>query len=166
VSRVGAGRTAPVRGRWSPLALAATWLGSGYLPRMPGTWGSLAALPFAAGLVWVGGAWTLAAAALLVGGAGIWVADRYAAGHGAKDPQEVVIDEVAGQWLALVPLALDPLHFAVGFAAFRLVDTLKPWPIRRLERLPGGLGIMADDLAAGIGAAALGYAALALTGHL
>jgi phosphatidylglycerophosphatase A len=133
---------------------------------MPGTWGSLAALPFAAALHWAGGPWALAVAAVGLGIAGVWVADRYAAERGGADPQEVVIDEVAGQWLALVPLALAPLHYAVGFAAFRLLDTLKPWPIRRLERLPGGLGIMADDLAAGLGAAALGYAALALTGQL
>jgi phosphatidylglycerophosphatase A len=133
---------------------------------MPGTWGSLAALPCAAALQWAGGPWALGAASLLVAVAGVWVAGRYAAVRGGDDPQEVVIDEVAGQWLALLPLALEPLHYAVGFAAFRLLDTAKPWPIRRLERLPGGLGIMADDLAAGAGAAALGYALLSLTGAL
>jgi hypothetical protein len=104
---------------------------------MPGTWGSLAALPGAALLHWLGGAWGLAAATLVVTGAGVPVAARYAEAVKREDPGEVVIDEVAGMWLTLVPLGLSPLAYLVGFAAFRLFDTLKPWPIRRAEGLPG-----------------------------
>ena len=152
-------------GRWSPLALFVSFAGAGYLPKMPGTWGSLAALPPGALVLWLGGGWALAIAgglAILTGG---WAAHVYHARVGGSDPQEVVIDEVGGQWLALAPLALDPLHFLVGFAAFRLFDTLKPWPINALERLPGGIGIMADDAAAGLVAAALGASGLYFTGQ-
>ena len=133
----------------------ATWFGSGRLPRVPGTWGSLAALPFAALIHWAGGAWALAAGAAVAFVVGIWAGGRYAAAAGEPDPSPVVIDEVAGQWLALVPMPLDPVHYAAGFVAFRLFDVWKPWPLRRLERLPGGLGIMADDIGAGLYAAAL-----------
>ena len=153
-------------GRWSPLALFLTFAGAGYLPRAPGTWGSLAALPPAAAILWLGGGWALAVASVLAILVGTWAAQVYQTRVGEDDPQEIVIDEVGGQWLALAPLALDPLHFLVGFAGFRLFDTLKPWPINALERLPGGLGIMADDAAAGLVAAGLGASGLYLTGQL
>ncbi len=90
---------------------------------------------------------------------GLWAAGVEASRRGAHDPGAVVIDEVAGQWLALVVawLVLRPatpttlaVLVATGFVVFRLFDVLKPWPIRMLERLPGGLGIVADDLAAGL----------------
>jgi phosphatidylglycerophosphatase A len=144
------------------LALAATWFGSGRLPWMPGTWGSLAALPGAALLHWLGGAWALVAGALAVTIAGVPVAARYAEATQREDPGEVVIDEVAGMWLTLIPLGLGPLAYLVGFAAFRLFDTLKPWPVRRAEALPGGYGIMADDVVAGALAALSAF--LVLTG--
>jgi phosphatidylglycerophosphatase A len=89
---------------------------------------------------------------------GIWAADVEARRRGREDPGPVVIDEVAGQWLCLavgLPLAsIDgraalALFGAAGFFLFRAFDVVKPWPVRRLERLPGGIGIVADDLAAG-----------------
>lgn len=159
-------RSRAMPSRWSPLALLATWGGSGYLPRMPGTWGSLAALPCAALIHWLGGGVALAVAALLVTALGIWVAHRYMALRGGDDPQEVVIDEVAGQWIALAPLALDPLAYLVGFAAFRLFDTLKPWPIRWFEGLPGGWGVVMDDVVAGVFAGVLCYLGLTLAGWM
>jgi len=70
-----------------------------------------------------------------------------------KDPQNVIIDEVAGQWLTLAAAAPDWRHALAGLALFRLFDITKPWPARRLERLPAGWGIMLDDLAAGLYAA-------------
>ncbi len=149
----------------SPLALAATWFGSGRLPWMPGTWGSLAALPFAALLHWAGGATMLMLATLLVLVGGTVVAQVYAARSGRADPSEVVIDEVVGQWATLVPLGLDPVSYLVGFAGFRLFDTLKPWPIPLFEKLPGGWGIMADDLVAAGFAGILGYAGLIALGY-
>lgn len=138
-----------------PATLVATWFGVGRLPVMPGTWGSLAALPIAAGVVWVGGPWLLSAAIVAVVLAGVWAGGRHAKALGARDPGVVVVDEVAGQWLALLPLGLDWRYYVAAFVAFRLFDIVKPWPCRRLERLPGGLGIMADDIAAGVYAGAL-----------
>lgn len=150
----------------SPLTLAVTWGGSGTLPMAPGTWGSLAALPVAAAIHWLGGGVALAVATLLVTGLGLWAVGRYLTDRGDDDPQEVVIDEVAGQWLTLAPLALNPTAYLVGFAAFRLFDTLKPWPIRLFERLPGALGVMADDIAAGVAAAIASFAVLTATGQI
>lgn len=140
---------------WHPASLLATWFGSGLLPRMPGTWGSLAALPVAAAITGAGGAWALLAAVVAVFFAGLWASGVYAAAAGVHDPGTVVIDEVAGQWLALFPLALtpaalDPMLYAVAFIAFRVFDVVKPWPASYFDRhLPGAWGIMVDDLAAG-----------------
>jgi phosphatidylglycerophosphatase A len=69
---------------------------------------------------------------------------------GREDPGHVVIDEVAGQWIALAACPLESRHVVLAFALFRLFDIVKPWPARQLERLHGGLGIMMDDVAAGI----------------
>jgi phosphatidylglycerophosphatase A len=142
-----------------PASLLATWFGSGLLPRAPGTWGSLAALPCAAAIVWAGGPGALLLAALLLFLPGVWAASRYAAQSGLGDPQEVVVDEVVGQWLALVPVAFDLPMYAVAFLAFRVFDIVKVWPANWVDRrLPGGWGIMADDLVAGVYAAAVTYA--------
>lgn len=140
-----------------PAALIATWLGSGLLPKIPGTWGSLAALPFAVGISWLGGPWLLAAATVLVFLVGIWASEIYARRLGHEDPGSVVVDEVAGQWLTLVPVALQLEYYPLAFVLFRLFDILKPWPINWADRkLKGGFGIMADDiLAAGYAVAVL-----------
>lgn len=152
-----------------PATLIATWFGVGLIRRAPGTWGSLAALPCAAGLYLLSGPWGLAAATGLVTIAGVWAGGRYAAaplnGGPDGDPGVVVVDEVAGQWLALIPLPLDPWWYALAFALFRLFDIAKPWPIGWLDRnLAGGWGIMADDLAAGLAAGALAFALLSWLG--
>ena len=144
-----------------PATLIATWFGVGLIRDAPGTWGSLAALPCAAGLYLLGGPWLLAGATGLVVMAGVWASGRYAAALGSGDPGAVVVDEVAGQWLALVPLPLDSWWYAAAFALFRLFDIAKPWPIGWLDRsLGGGLGIMADDLVAGLAAGAVAGALL------
>lgn len=141
-----------------------TWFGSGLISRAPGTMGSLAALPFAAALHWGFGPHGPLA---LVVGAGIvfligWVAsEAYVRRIRQKDPGQVVIDEVAAQWLTLAVAPLDPLAYALGFLWFRIFDIFKPWPISWIDRrLGGGLGIMADDILAA------GYAAAALWGSL
>lgn len=77
-------------------AALATWFGAGLLPKAPGTWGSIAAIPFGLALAWLGGAWVLLAGAAVVFLAGIWAGGRYAREHGLEDPGAVVIDEVAG----------------------------------------------------------------------
>ncbi len=144
-----------------PTTRIATWFGVGLIRRAPGTWGSLAALPCAAGLQFLGGPWLLAGATGLVALAGVWASGRYAAALASGDPGAVVVDEVAGQWLALLPLPLDLWWYAAAFALFRLFDIAKPWPIGWLDKnLHGGRGIMADDLAAGLAAGALAYALL------
>jgi len=142
---------------WHPAVIVATWFGAGKLPRAPGTWGSLAALPFAWGLVWAGGPAALLAGVAVVFGAGIWASNRVVQASGAKDPGEIVIDEVAGQWLALAAAPLDPLAYAIGFGLFRVFDIVKPWPACWIDRsMAGGAGIMLDDIIAG------GYAGIAL----
>ena len=131
----------------------ATAGGLGYSPVAPGTLASLAG----AGLCWLLAphpAAQLAGCATAVA-LGFWSAGPTAAVLGQKDPSVIVIDEVAGMMLTLAGLpARWPVYLA-GFLLFRLLDILKPWPIRRLERLPGSRGIMLDDLAAGLAAQAI-----------
>ena len=148
-----------------PAQLLATWFGCGLLPKAPGTWGSAAALPCAALLVWLGGPWLLLVAAALAFALGVWASEVYARANGLEDPGAVVIDEVVGQWLALVPAAGVFWLYLPGFLAFRLFDILKPWPVSWADRaVHGGWGIMLDDVLAGLYAAALVYALRVLIG--
>ncbi len=145
-----------------PATLAATWFGAGLLPRAPGTWGSAAALPFAWVLVWAGGPRLLLAAAAACFLVGWWAAAVYVRRTGVDDPGEVVIDEVAGQWLVLAAAPLHPLAYLVGFALFRLFDVWKPWPVSWADRtIGGGLGVMVDDILAAL-YGLLGMAAFAV----
>lgn len=138
----------------------------GRLPGAPGTWGSAAAL---AAAPWCFMPLPLAgrlAALAFVLALGTWAASRAENALGRKDPGCVVVDELLGQWAAFLPFHLSgagqamPLDLLGLFALFRVFDILKPWPIRAVERsVPGGLGIMLDDLLAGVFAAA-GYAAI------
>ena len=202
------------------LALAiATALGVGYIPKAPGTFGSLVgvATAFLSSVFFLrptslGGFFSFRpshdavlmdkhflvpgsdvhdavlalpifcalALLLLLGAIGVWSASRAAFYSGTRDPQFVVVDEVAGQHLALllplIPIALPNLtahmdfstfaiffalslvnwkYLLLGFILFRVFDVWKPWPVRQLEKLPGGWGIMADDWMAGIYAAIL-----------
>lgn len=135
----------------SPAGLIATWFGIGLLPGAPGTWASLAALPFAYGLLIAGGLWALTVASILVFLAGLWASSRAIKALGAHDPRQVVVDEVTGQWLALIPAGLDIRFWPVAFIAFRLADIVKPWPVSVAEkRLKGATGIMSDDIVAGV----------------
>lgn len=138
-----------------PAALVATWFGVGRFPRLPGTAGSLAALPFAWGIHALAGPLGLAVAAGLLFLVGVWAAEVVVRRTGVDDPSEIVVDEVVGQWLTLLVVSPDPLLYGIGFLLFRAFDTLKPWPIGLIERrLKGGLGVMADDVAAAVYAAA------------
>ena len=133
-----------------PAVWLATVFGVGKLPWAPGTWGSLVALPLAWLITDWGGSWALLGAIVLVFYFGVWAADRTAKKAGTADPGSVVIDEVAGQWLALLLIAPNWIGYAVGFALFRLFDIVKPWPVSWADRkIKGGLGIMLDDLLAG-----------------
>jgi phosphatidylglycerophosphatase A len=140
--------------------LIATWFYCGYFPKGPGTAGSIGALIVAA-VIYVYAGWSpimFAALAALALFPSIWAADRMAIDTGSKDPQTVVVDEVVGQWIALsgaASLASWPQWLA-AFVLFRLFDIWKPWPVRAMEKAPGGVGIILDDVMAGI------YAALVL----
>lgn len=141
-----------------PYALA-TFFGCGYSPIAPGTAGSLAAILIAIALHALAGsnrATFLILSALLLAPA-IWSAGIVAQHESRKDPQIVVIDEVLGQWIALAGAAtLNWKSFLAAFLLFRLFDVWKPPPVRQLEALQGGFGIVADDVMAGLyGAAAI-----------
>lgn len=143
---------------WHPAALISTWGGSGLLPKAPGTWGSLFTLPFA----WViasryGGEGLLVAAAVTLL-AGLWSSARYLRTSTSKDPGTIVIDETAGQFLALAFVPLDFGWYLAGFILFRAADILKPWPASWADRtIPGAWGIMTDDIFAALYPMALLY---------
>lgn len=130
--------------------IIATGLGTGYLPLVPGTWGSMLGVGIYALLAWSGG-WPAALAGLLVVTVlGFWTAGPAERHAGRTDPRLVVVDEIAGQMLSLIFLPLTAGTLLAGFFLFRLLDIVKPFPARRLESLHGGSGIMADDLMAGL----------------
>ena len=134
----------------------ATFFGAGLLKPGPGTYGSIAALClwYAAAHIFHPASITLITATtiatIIVTAIGIPASTIVARESGREDPGHVVIDEVAGQLIALIAIAPDPKHAAIALLLFRLFDIWKPWPIRRLEALPEGTGIMLDDVAAGI----------------
>jgi len=147
------------RRRIDAALLIATWFGCGYAPVGPGTAGSLAALVIAIALNLTYGSgrgtFLLLTAIFLL--PGVWAAGVFAKRIGQKDPHVVVVDEVLGQWLTLVGAAtLNWKSWLAAFVLFRLFDIWKPPPARQLEALPGGIGIVADDLMAGL------YGALAI----
>jgi phosphatidylglycerophosphatase A len=140
--------------------LLATWFGCGYWPWGPGTAGSLAAVIIAAALNF----FLVPSRILLIGlvivflPPAIWASTRTAHLLNRKDPGNVVIDEVLGQWLTLAGAAvLNWKTLLAGFILFRVFDIWKPWPVRQFEKLPEGTGIVTDDLAAGIYGALILY---------
>jgi phosphatidylglycerophosphatase A len=127
----------------------ATWFGCGLVPIAPGTAGALGAVPLYL-LAVRGGRLGVAAAAVAVTAIGVWASAVVARELHKKDPQLVVVDEVAGLLVTMLPVAAPSwCSVAIGFALFRLFDVVKPWPVRRLESLPSGWGIVLDDVAAG-----------------
>lgn len=139
--------------------LVATFFGTGRLKPGPGTWGSVATV-----LLWAlassqipvaNRTWATIIAAVAVTLIGIPAATIVARAAASKDPQFIVIDEVAGQLIALIGVPLGWKTFLAGLILFRVYDILKPFPIRRLERLPEGTGIVVDDLGAGLYALAV-----------
>jgi phosphatidylglycerophosphatase A len=144
--------------------LVATFLGTGLLRPGPGSWGSAATI-----LLWwllsrgINPSWEPAAAILLAALAvliGIPAATRMARATGLKDPQFVVIDEVAGQLITLVAVPVSWKSMLLGFILFRGFDIVKPPPVRQLEHLPEGIGIVLDDVGAGLYALAIMQLAL------
>ncbi len=145
--------------------LIATFFGAGLLPWAPGTWGSLAALPAAWIIAQLAGTAGLLLAIIAAYGAGVWATREETRGKDDHDPGEIVIDEVVGQWIALLPvvygasfmqvplLALWP-GWVAAFVLFRLFDITKPGPIGWADRRGDAHGVMLDDVIAGIFAAA------------
>jgi len=140
----------------------ATWFFVGLAPFAPGTFGSLAALPFAIVLHAAGGFPALLIATILVFLLGWWATAKETAGKEDHDPGEIVIDEVAGMWITLFPLSATlwylELDIAIlpwpgliaGFALFRLFDIFKPWPVSWADRKSTPFGVMFDDVLAGV----------------
>jgi phosphatidylglycerophosphatase A len=134
------------------LALAIATCGVGYLPLIPGTFGSLLGVAMFLLLPRI----ALPIAILAFTFAGIWAATLTEEMSGRKDPGKIVVDEVAGQLIALLPLAFVKWSMTmvmVSFILFRFFDILKPYPANRLQELKGGVGVMCDDLVAGAYAA-------------
>jgi phosphatidylglycerophosphatase A len=145
-------------------SLLATGFGLGRLPLAPGTWGSMLALPIAWATAPAGMAVSITAALALTA-LGIWAIARTLADSRIADPPEIVIDEICAQWLVLAVLPREPLAYALGFAAFRAADILKPWPAGWADRtLTGGAGVMLDDLLAAPYAIAAAWAVLWIIG--
>jgi phosphatidylglycerophosphatase A len=134
-----------------PAVLFGTWFGAGLLPLAPGTWGSLAALPCAWVVDLLFGSIGLALATIAIAALGVWASARMIEIAGRKDPGRAVIDEVAGMFLTLLPLPRAWWAYAIGFVLFRVADVVKPFPAGWCDtRLSGGVGVMADDLAAAL----------------
>jgi phosphatidylglycerophosphatase A len=152
-----------------------TVFGVGYIRPAPGTWGSLVALPWAWLLHVLGGFPLLLLGVIAAFLKGWWATSKMTEGSDDHDPSEIVIDEVVGQWIALLPLSYAawsndiPVHvmwpgWIAAFALFRLFDIWKPWIIGWADRRGDALGVMLDDVIAGV-FAAIGVMALAAFSH-
>jgi phosphatidylglycerophosphatase A len=137
-----------------PLAFVAqalgTGFGAGYAPVAPGTAGSAVGLLLFWRPLATWGLIAQCAATLAVFVAGVMAAGHVARRAGQEDPGIVVVDEIVGMWVSLLAVPFTPATAAAAFVLFRIMDVVKPWPARSLERLHGGLGIMADDVMAGV----------------
>ncbi len=156
--------------------LIATFFYVGHLRPAPGTWGSLAALPAAWMIYLLAGPWGLIVGIILSYGLGVWATGVETRGKDNHDPSEIVIDEVCGQWIALLPVAIGAAHAGVAitalwpgwiaaFVLFRLFDITKWGPIGWADRMQGPTGVMLDDVIAGI-FAAIGVMGLAWLAHV
>lgn len=159
----------------TPARLIGTVLGVGLVRPAPGTWGSLVALPWAWALHVAGGLPALVAATAVLFAAGWWATAKLTASGGDPDPAEVVVDEVVGQWIALLPLSYAAWSMQISilamwpgwiaaFVFFRLFDITKPGPVGWADRMHTPLGVMLDDVIAGL-MAACGVLVLAALYH-
>lgn len=130
----------------------ANGFGTGLLPLAPGTWGAAAAALLALPLMWVAppvAQLTLTVLCVVFSFICARAVDMFADEWG-EDPRHVVADEMVGMWLALVGLPLTLSNFALGFLLFRFFDIAKPLGVRRMEAVPGGWGVVLDDVLAGV----------------
>lgn len=158
------------------VSLIATVGGVGHLRPAPGTWGSLAGLVLGWALASITGWIGLLIGTVIVFYVGRWATDMITRGTDNHDPSEVVVDEVAGQWIALLPIVIGASMsssalldlwpgWIAAFALFRLFDIKKPWIVGHYDRMDTPHGVMMDDICAGA-MAAVGVVALAAAAHL
>jgi phosphatidylglycerophosphatase A len=142
------------------IRLIATFFYAGHLRPAPGTWGSLAGVVAGVLLHEFGGPLLLVIATVALFFVGTWATERHMKATATHDPGEIVVDEVVGQWIAMVPVSIGAAHagfgimalwpgLVVAFLAFRAFDIWKPGPIGWCETIPGAWGVMLDDVAAG-----------------
>ena len=131
------------------MVLLATGFGIGYAPFAPGTFGSLLGLPLVWGIQQLP-IWGQMAAPVVCFALGVPICGIAARRMGLKDPGAIVLDEIAAFSVVFLLVQISLVTAVLGFALFRLFDISKPWPVKPLEKLPGGLGIMADDFAAAV----------------
>jgi phosphatidylglycerophosphatase A len=144
----------------NPVTWACTWFGMGLMHPAPGTWGTIGALPIGMILVALGGYVGLSIGIAFVAIIGFWAVEKFEEMTGTHDSGMIVIDEVAGLWVALLAcVGQHPAYLIGAFVFFRFFDILKPFPVGWIDRnLSGAKGVMLDDIMAGI------YAALVLIG--
>lgn len=139
-----------------PAHLIAFGFGAGLMPKAPGTWGTLVAIPFYFLTLHLAGIPAVLACALILFGVGIWASAVTGRALGVADHGGIVIDEIAAFVLVLAFTPVGPLWLMLAFVLFRLFDIVKPWPISYFDRtLKGGFGVMFDDLLAAIAAIAI-----------
>jgi len=142
------------------IKLLATGFGSGLSPFAPGTMGTLVGIPVCLPLSWP----VRFLVAIILSALAVYISGRAETIYLKKDDQRIVIDEIAGFQVAMLPVAITGWHLCFAFVLFRIFDIWKPFPIRNLQQLPGGWGVVIDDIAAGIYAGiimlALNYAGI------
>jgi phosphatidylglycerophosphatase A len=139
----------------NPIHFLALGFGSGLAPKAPGTFGTLAALPLVVLLSLSTPFWLYIVLAVLGSVVGIWICGKAASDMGVHDDSSIVWDEVIGMMITMCAVPMSWQNIVVGFILFRLFDIAKPWPISYLDKnLHGGLGIMLDDVVAGLAALA------------
>jgi phosphatidylglycerophosphatase A len=139
-----------------PSTWVATWGGLGFLTPGPGTWGTLGALPFAYLAYAIGGEIAIIALLAYIIYIGLWATERFEKRTETHDCKMIVVDEVAGMLIALLPSGMDPFLVFISFILFRIFDIMKPGPIGTIDKkMPGAKGVMADDILAGLAAAVI-----------
>ena len=137
-----------------PATWVATWGGFGLMRPGPGTWGTIGGVPFGIFLLVFGGVPALVIASVIFFAIGLWASKHFEQMVREKDSSMIVIDEVVGLWIAMIPCVLAPVSVGLAFVLFRIFDIWKPWPISYLDKqFPGPMGVMLDDVLAGIFAA-------------
>lgn len=138
--------------------IIATSFGAGFVPKAPGHSGTLTAVPMAWALA-KGGQWVFVLGVVVITLVGTWASEIYVRATGKDDNQQIVVDEVAGYLVTLLMVPRSPINLILAFLLFRLFDVTKPPPIRQLDtHIGGGIGVMVDNLAAGVFAGVILFA--------